>query len=1280
MTRAQNIEQAKFQLEGLGVAWEDIQEDINYGVQDTAYGLDAAAKAASQLVASQVSLGDDMKTALRGISGVAAMTSSSYEEISQIFTRVAGNGRVYAEDLQSFSSRGLNAAATLATYLNKTEKEVRQMVSDGEIDFKTFASAMDSAFGEHAKDANKTFSGAMSNVRAALSRVGAEFASPYLDNMRQIFTALIPLINTFKSAMAPIVTVYASAFNSLTERLILFLDTLNNADAMESGMESIGNILDDIYKSFMPVLGTLPTIAISIKKVISSIVAPIREAFNEIFPNLPTIQQLGTSAVNAAMAFSKFTSSLRLNGEQQDYLKRAFKGLFTVVKMVLGVLRDGLGIFSAITPYVASFVNILLKAAARLGDFIVNTTSVQEGLEKIKNKLVAIIQVIRDKLLSYVEPIKQVFATIVQSVKDFLSNFDATKAGVIGGSVLIAKAIDKLAIPIAKLKEFFMGGGMQDAAKGAGPFKEICNQLSSAIGQLTNAINATTLIEIAIAIALLAAALVAISSIDSGRLAQSIAVIGSLFIALGAAFNYINSVSLVNAKGVWELRSIGAQLTSLAVSILILAVALKVLATIDYEDSIKSLFTLFSVLGQLAIFLRVAKFEELSKLGKQLKSLAVSIVILAAALKILGSMSLNELGKGLIGLGGILLELGIFSRLVKPNELRKVASSLLPLSVALVIISAALKIMATMSWEDMAKSLITTAVAMGIMVGALKLLPKDSALGAAGMLIMASALIVIALALNMLKGMSWEEAGVALSVLAIGLFSLVAACAIMKEAVPGAAAMLIVAAALAILVPQLIILSKMSFVQIITMTIAMAAAFTILGVAGVALSKVTGPLMKVAGVIVLIGAGMALAGAGVFLFAAGLTALTAAGTAGVAALAGVLVSLLAIVPVLALLAVEFIASFIAGIAAKIGDISISVKSIVETLIQTAIDVVTSKQRVILECVYGLIEALLQTLSEHIQPIVEAGGEVIVNFVNGMATELPRIIDAGINFIVSFINGVAEGISEHGQEFQDAIWNLINAVFEQIGYFLATMPGKALDAAKSILDGFMEGFDIDPDTFWNSVKDAFNSLVEKVKKIKDDFLEAGKSAIQGFIDGLTSMPGKLINAATSIASSAINTAKDTLDINSPSKVFRKIGRGVPEGFIQGITAMNNQVEKATDSMASSSISAMSDSISLLSDALTTDLDSEPVITPVVDLSNVTAANGVISSVFGQPGLTFGTNLNTSFLNSRRNDSNTDTGSKVINYYFDGINVNGTTDGSMAEEIVDILTKYQRLAAI
>ena len=102
--RAQKIKDAKFQMEGLLGAeeyakqWDRIDESINFAVKDTAYGYDAAARAASQFLASNVKVGNEMDKSLRAISGVAAMTNSTYDDISNIFTRVAGQGRVMAVD------------------------------------------------------------------------------------------------------------------------------------------------------------------------------------------------------------------------------------------------------------------------------------------------------------------------------------------------------------------------------------------------------------------------------------------------------------------------------------------------------------------------------------------------------------------------------------------------------------------------------------------------------------------------------------------------------------------------------------------------------------------------------------------------------------------------------------------------------------------------------------------------------------------------------------------------------------------------------------------------------------------------------------------------------------------------------------------------------------------------------------------------------------------------------------------------------------------------------
>lgn len=234
-TRAMNIAQAKFKMEGMNVAWEDIKDDLDYAVGGTAYGLDAAASIASQLVASGVQVGEGMKKALRGVSGVAAMTSSSYEEIGQVFAAVAGQGKAMAMQLNQLSLRGINAASTIGDYLGKTEAEVREMASKGQISFEIFADAMDSAFGEHAKEANKTFTGAMSNIRAALSKIGELFYGPFYDAAIAPLNTIRETISMIKDGLVGSVDGFSTKFGLRT--------TAERLDQIVHVMGDIANIL-----------------------------------------------------------------------------------------------------------------------------------------------------------------------------------------------------------------------------------------------------------------------------------------------------------------------------------------------------------------------------------------------------------------------------------------------------------------------------------------------------------------------------------------------------------------------------------------------------------------------------------------------------------------------------------------------------------------------------------------------------------------------------------------------------------------------------------------------------------------------------------------------------------------------------------------------------------------------------------------------------------------------------------------------------------------------------
>lgn len=262
--RALNIEQAKFQFKGLGMDVEKTMEAALYAVRGTPFGLDEAAKAAASLGASQVPL-ERMGNTLRGISGVAALTGSDFSRVADIFTKVAGQGRLMGDDLNRAASYGMNAAATLAKEMGITEAEVRKMVTEGEISFEMFADAMDSAFGEHATKANETYSGSLSNIRAALSRIGAAFATSDFEKQRQIFNALLPVIDNIATALKPAMKAFEEFSQRSADSWVKFLNGID-LKPFERTVLPIVQILENVYYT------------------ITAVLAQIGEAFTFIFP------------------------------------------------------------------------------------------------------------------------------------------------------------------------------------------------------------------------------------------------------------------------------------------------------------------------------------------------------------------------------------------------------------------------------------------------------------------------------------------------------------------------------------------------------------------------------------------------------------------------------------------------------------------------------------------------------------------------------------------------------------------------------------------------------------------------------------------------------------------------------------------------------------------------------------------------------------------------------------------------------------------------------------
>ena len=115
--------------------------------------------------------------------------------------------------------------------------------------------------------------------------------------------------------------------------------------------------------------------------------------------------------------------------------------------------------------------------------------------------------------------------------------------------------------------------------------------------------------------------------------------------------------------------------------------------------------------------------------------------------------------------------------------------------------------------------------------------------------------------------------------------------------------------------------------------------------------------------------------------------------------------------------------------------------------------------------------------------------------------------------------------------------------------------------------------------------------------------AGTDAAKGLAEGLKNGQPEAIQAAEQLAAATLEAVKKVLNINSPSKEFEEIGRYSDSGLVVGLKKYSGNVSSAAEDVGNTAIDSMARTISKISEVIDSDMDSEPVIRPVLDLSGV-----------------------------------------------------------------------------
>ena len=191
--------------------------------------------------------------------------------------------------------------------------------------------------------------------------------------------------------------------------------------------------------------------------------------------------------------------------------------------------------------------------------------------------------------------------------------------------------------------------------------------------------------------------------------------------------------------------------------------------------------------------------------------------------------------------------------------------------------------------------------------------------------------------------------------------------------------------------------------------------------------------------------------------------------------------------------------------------------------------------------------------------------------------------------------------------------------------------RELDEYRAVWQEQMEQVTIDANAELDQLRQDFGEKVGLIKKDTEAEMremsevaqkilreagwdETGQQIVTGLTEGVETQKPTFITALTAMATAGVAAVKSVLQINSPSRVTRKLGEYTGLGFVDGLHNYADKSYKAGSEMAESARFGLSNIIQTIADIVNSDMDMAPTIRPVLDLSNITNGAGVLDSLF------------------------------------------------------------------
>lgn len=833
-----------------------------------------------------------------------------------------------------------------------------------------------------------------------------------IDSIWNALSLVLSILEPIKAAWVDIFgEATAERMFKWTERLQKFMETL--AAMAENNMPRLQRVMRGVFA----VLDIILTALFAFGRAFSNLLSYISPATSGLL-------DFGGSISDLIVSFDNFIKETKL-------FDKIFNAMLIPIKLVIDAIRFLTSTFRNILFVPSDFgvlENGFLNFESIVSGVIKRLGSIKDGFFGFIN---SIIQGMKNGTMS-LENIQKVLKNIISGLINPFSDGGINAALDVVNTGLFA-------VLLTKFTKFIKGMNSLNISKVFSSISGAFEELGGMFGSFQAKMEAETLKTMASSILILSAALVILASIDPERLTGALAAAMGLFAELGVSLAAFQKI--VSGNFSIKIIRVGALLSSLSVSVLILSFAVKKLASISYGQLISGLGAAIALIGTLSVSLKyLSSVTEKIKIGSVfLISLATSIVILTSAVSKLGTLDPASLLKGLVGVGILLAEISFFIDIIDKKSIKFGASiGLLSISAALIILSKVVAQLATISIRGIVsgigaiggmlgllgifssyatkqkgllalgasmllfgsaikslssslilisslsvRGIVTSLLGLGSAIGliaiAVRTFPKDSIKTGLGMVIIATALNSLSNTLAKLP----DTSSIAPGLLALGTAFVVLGIGVKilsKNGLKGAVSISALSGALLLFIPAIKGLESISMLQVATSIAALTASFVGLGLMSKIFKPIGPALLSLSKTISIFSISIIALGVGVSLLSAGLTTLGGAAVIGLGGLSVALLEIIKLIPVI-------------------------IREIGVGIIEFA-KVIRDGSPIIADAFISLVLSSLDALSETIPEIVDRMLVIFQKIITSLLDKIPNISESMSKL---FTGDAAEGL-------------------------------------------------------------------------------------------------------------------------------------------------------------------------------------------------------------------------------------------------------------------------------